>query len=128
MFKEEDIQKMMKTLDLTREEAIEMMQDDLDIDRGEDKDFDLPPEKQKAVKEIIAVGTRKTGEKVKRERKANPDKQELIKAIAEGLINYDAQIVNPERQVDLVLNGVSYSVTVTAHRPPKAEKKGKGKA
>ena len=131
MFKEEDIQKMMKTLDLTREEAIEMMQDDLDIDRGEQKDFDLPAEKQKAVKEIIAVGTRKTGEKVKRERKPNPDKREIIEIVAQNLTrvcseNFDRAegitVINPERQVDFIYKGVAYSVTLTAHRPPKADK------
>lgn len=124
MFKEEDIQKMMKTLDLTREEAIEMMQDDLDIDRGEQKDFDLPAEKQKAVKELIAVGTRKTGEKVKRERKPNEDKREIIQVLDEALTDLvdDVVVANIERQVDFIYNGVQYSVTLTAHRPPKADK------
>ena len=40
------IQSTMKTLDLTREEAIEMWCDDLDIDMGKAMDFDLDPEKQ----------------------------------------------------------------------------------
>lgn len=128
MFKEEDIVKAMKSLDLTREEAIEMLQDDEDIERGESKDFDLTPEQQKVAKEMTKTGTRKTGEKVKRERKPNEDKryliQELHLMLSENQEVENENVTNIERQIDFEYNGVKYSVTLTAHREPKAKNAG----
>lgn len=128
MFKEEDILKVMKSLDLTREEAIEMLQDDEDIERGESKDFDLTPEQQKVAKEMTKTGTRKTGEKVKRERKPNEDKryliQELHLMLSENQDIENENVTNIERQIDFEYNGVKYSVTLTAHREPKAKNAG----
>ena len=123
MFKEADILNAMKSLDLTREEAIEMLQDDEDIDRGEAKDFDLPPEKQKAVKELTATGTRKVNGKVERKRKPNEDKRAIMQELFDHFSGMpDCVLSNIERQVDFTFNGVQYSVTLTAHRPPKADK------
>lgn len=128
MFKEEDIVKAMKSLDLTREEAIEMLQDDEDIERGESKDFDLTPEQQKVAKEMTKTGTRKTGEKVKRERKPNEDKryliQELHLMLSENQEIENENVTNIERQIDFEYNGVKYSVTLTAHREPKVKNAG----
>lgn len=31
----------------------------------------------------------------------------------------DFEVINPERQIDFDLNGVKYSITLTAHRPKK---------
>lgn len=128
MFKEEDIVKAMKSLDLTREEAIEMLQDDEDIERGESKDFDLTPEQQKVAKEMTKTGTRKTGEKVKRERKPNEDKryliQELHLMLSENQDIENENVTNIERQIDFEYNGVKYSVTLTAHREPKVKNAG----
>lgn len=128
MFKEEDILKAMKSLDLTREEAIEMLQDDEDIERGESKDFDLTPEQQKVAKEMTKTGTRKTGEKVKRERKPNEDKryliQELHLMLSENQDIENENVTNIERQIDFEYNGVKYSVTLTAHREPKVKNAG----
>ena len=73
--------------------------------------------------------------KPKRERKPNEDKRALIALLASCLEDChrrdedepvtgvgDVQTVNPERQVDFTLNGVHYSVTLTAHRKPKEGK------
>lgn len=73
--------------------------------------------------------------KPKRERKPNEDKRALIALLASCLEDChrrdedepvsgvgDVQTANPERQVDFTLNGVHYSVTLTAHRKPKEGK------
>ncbi len=41
---EEAIAKLMKKLDISREEAIEVLRDDEDIEHGKEKSFDLTPE------------------------------------------------------------------------------------
>ena len=50
-------------------------------------------------------------------RKPNEAKRALIAKIAEALEG--CEVINPERQIDLVWDGVNYSVTLTAHRPKK---------
>lgn len=130
------IQSTMKTLDLTRDEAIEMWCDDHDIDQGKAKDFDLDPEKQKVVKQMTKA-TRKPanysleGTK-KRERKPNEEKRALIAEIAsslEGFHRFDeenlvsnvenVEIVNVEREITFKIGEKCYSLTLTLHRPPK---------
>ena len=60
------------------------------------------------------------GKDRKRERKPNEDKRLLIDCLYDALKDFDScEIANPERQVDFMLNGIAYSVTLTAHRPPK---------
>ena len=56
---EKQIQALMK-LGLSREEALQTLADDRDIDHGKPKDFDLSPEQMKNAKQYTKVGTRKT--------------------------------------------------------------------
>ena len=73
--------------------------------------------------------------KPKRTRKPNEEKRALVALLASCLEDChrrdeddpvcgvgEVQTANPERQVDFMLNGVHYSVTLTAHRKPKAGK------
>lgn len=93
-----------------------------EIDHDRPTPFDLTPEQEKASQEArkgMARAVDAYGRKVTRVRKPNEAKRELVEAIAAGLADYGAAVVNPERQVDFVWQGVSYSVTLTAHRPKK---------
>ena len=45
----EEIKKIMQLLDITEEEALELLEDDKKIDKGEKMDFDLTPEQEKNV-------------------------------------------------------------------------------
>jgi len=84
---------------------------------------DLTPEQEKVSQEARKGMARRAvnayGKEVKRERKPNEAKQELINVLAAALEKYGATVVNPERQIDFVWNNVAYSITLTAHRPPK---------
>lgn len=83
---------------------------------------DLTPEQEKESQKArkgMARAVNAYGKEVKRERKPNEAKRELMQAIAQGLADYGAEVTNPERQVDFTWQGVAYSVTLTAHRPPK---------
>ena len=122
----EQIQKMMKNLGLTEQEARELLADDAKIDKGQKMAFDLTPEQEKNAKKARATGTKKpTAYKFEnRKRKENTEKRDILKAIfelAEDCWN-NAVLVNPERQVDFHLNGNHYSITLTCHRPPKEGK------
>ena len=123
------IQSTMKTLDLTREEAIEMWCDDHDIDMGKAKEFDLDPEKQKIVKQMTKAGGKaRATENKPRERKPNEEKREIIKYLAYSLGECDkfgenfaesVETVNVEREITFKIGENAYSLTLTLHRKPK---------
>lgn len=123
------IQSTMKTLDLTREEALEMWCDDHDIDMGKAKEFDLDPEKQKIVKQMTKAGGKaRATESKPRERKPNEEKREIIKYLAYSLGECDkfgenfaesVETVNVEREITFKIGENAYSLTLTLHRKPK---------
>ena len=123
------IQSTMKTLDLTREDAIEMWGDDHDIDMGKAKEFDLDPEKQKVVKQMTKAGGKaRATENKPRERKPNEEKREIIKYLAYSLGECDkfgenfaesVETVNVEREITFKIGENAYSLTLTLHRKPK---------
>lgn len=109
-------------LGMTEEEALQVLADDEDIDHGEAKDFDLTAEQKQNAKKYIGTGTRKSKEGVKRVRKEDPDKREIISVIDDALcclVDNVHEVTNPERQIDFEYNDKSYSVTLTQHRKPK---------
>ena len=120
MNKEKEIVHLMKSLDISREEAEQLWEDD-------NNDYESDEMKEMAEKAkkngLLKVGARQAGpatEKKPRERKPNEDKRFLIDCLFDSLKDFDnCEIVNPERQIDFLLNGVHYSVTLTAHRVPK---------
>ena len=119
------IQSTMKTLDLTREEALEMWCDDHDIDQGKAKDFDLDPEKQKVVKQMTKAGGKAHSETQPRERKPNEEKRQIIRSLTDFLVETDEisvtspEIANVEREITFKIGENAYSLTLTLHRKPK---------
>lgn len=98
---------------------------DAQIDKGNPTPYDLTPEQEKESRKANRPRATKSvdayGKERKRERKPNEDKRLLIDCIRDALQDFDdCTVTNPERQVDFTLNGVAYSVTLTAHRKPKA--------
>lgn len=122
----ERIKNLMKTLGLTEQEARELLADDAKVDKGQKMDFDLTPEQEKEAKKARGTGTKKPANYKfeNRKRKENPEKRDILKAVFELAEDCwdNAELVNPERQVDFHLNGNHYSLTLTCHRPPKEEK------
>ena len=132
---EQQIAKMMNTLKISREEAIDLIREDEEIDRMSmsEVDNDLTLEQKKAKKKA----TNTTGDKTKRsytftkrERKPDDVKREIIDTIAHNLDRAccgedlvspsNIQIVKPEKEITFELFGEAYSVTLTKHRKPKA--------
>ena len=121
---EKRIVKLMKELDCTREEAISVILEDEEIDRmsAKEVDSDLTEDQKKAKKEATKTGTRKTNGTVKRERKPDEEKEEIITKIADFLakINgFNVKIIKKEREISLLVGENDYSITLIKHRPPK---------
>lgn len=118
---EKRIAELMKNLDCTREEALQVIAEDEAIDKGE-KLYELTAEQKKIVKAMTATGTRKSDKPVKRERKPDEEKQEIIAKIADFLSKIDGfnvEIIKNEREISLIVGENDYSITLTKHRPPK---------
>ena len=122
---EKQIQALMN-LGLTREEALQTLADDADIDKGKPKDFDLTKEQQKIAKQYTKTGTRKTADTpIKRERKENPTKAliiaELFKFLGENaeISAENLSILNKERQIFFKCGENDYELTLTQKRKPK---------
>lgn len=124
---DEQIKNLMTALKITEAEAIEIIKADEEIDKMPMKEVnnDLTADQQKVVKKYKNAGTKKTEYQfTKRERKPDEEKISIVKALADFLstAKYDnITISNPSKQVDFTINGVAYSLSLTRHRPPKAE-------
>ena len=127
MMNEKQIEKLMKSLSVSREEAIEIIKEDEEIDGMTVKEAqaDLSAEQKKAVKKACSTGEKSKEKKapVKRERKPNEGKRWImtqVKTLFEGIaLNgkvSDVVLSNEERTLDFVKDGVSYTLTLTAHR------------
>lgn len=121
---EKRIAELMKNLGCTREEAISVIEEDEAIDKMTSKEVnaDLTPDQKKAMKAATKTGTRKTSGTVKRERKPDEEKEEIIAKIADFLakINgFDVEIIKKEREISLLIGENDYSITLIKHRPPK---------
>ena len=104
---------------------------DAQVERGEETEYDLSAEQDKVAKEAMkgmARAVNAYGKEVKRERKPNEDKREIIATVAQNLTRIygpegekveAVEVANIERQINFLYRGVNYSITLTAHRPPK---------
>ena len=119
---EEKILNMMKLLGISREEAIEVIKCDEDIDHDKKMDFDLTPEQEKNAKKMRATGQRAVdayGKVRTRERKADEDKRFLINAIAECLKSMavdNLDVTNIEREINFEYNNRRFKIVLSAPR------------
>lgn len=121
-----EIQKMMKILGCSEEEAREIVQADKAIDKGE-KLFELSPEQEKASKKARSTGTKKptvySFDTTKKKRKECPDKQFLINLLSEALKEECSgiEITNKEREMVFNYNGTGYRLTLAVPRVKSSE-------
>lgn len=119
---EEKILNAMRTLGITREEAVEMLAEDERIDHmtsASEIDSDLTEEQKKNAKKSRQA-TRKPSEgkePVKRARKENSDKRYLISLLEKTInevIPVACSVDNPEREINFRFNDVSYKIVLSA--------------
>lgn len=123
---EKRIAELMQTLDLTREEAIELIQEDEKVDKMtvKETESDLTAEQKQAIKK--AKGGAKAvdafGKKRVVERKADEDKRTLINLLYSTLHSADdpscenIEVTNPERQIDFKMNSRRFRIVLSAPR------------
>ena len=120
---EPQIQRIMRSLKCSQEEAMEILLADKAIDRGERMEFDLSPEAEKQAKKFANTGTRQiNGQKTERKRKENPTKATVIAELAQFLTEngYEmVEITNKERQIAFKIGENAYELTLVQKRKPK---------
>ena len=125
MNKEEMIAKHMNVLGITREEAIQLIADDEEIDRmtrTSDIDGDLTAEQRKSAKKARQADRKQTVYKfdtTKRKRAENTGKRFLIDEIKKCLENAGAdnlEVTNPEREIVFMSEGTKYKIVLSAPR------------
>ena len=115
-------EKLANSLKISIEEAKQVLEMDKRIDRGE-KLFELPPELEAGAKKARRADRKKV-ENVKRERKPDEDKRDLIQYLEsklEDAHHYDMDldnitITNPEREMEFTYNGKKYRLTLACPR------------
>ena len=120
---DKQIEKLMKLLKISEEEAIQLVADDKAIDRGERMSFDLSKEQEKQAKKYANVGekTKKTERKAP-VRKENATKSTIITEISAFLAEkgYEmVEITNKERQIAFKVGENDYELTLVQKRKAK---------
>lgn len=104
----------MKALGMSEEEIADILRTDKEIDRGA-KLFELSPELEAGAKKARRADRKPTA--VKRERKEDADKRQLITLLTSALGNVRPEdIINPEREFLFTWNGKKYKVTLSCPR------------
>lgn len=114
-------EKLANSLKISIEEAKQVLEMDKRIDRGE-KLFELPPELEAGAKKARRADRKKV-ENVKRERKPDEDKRDLIQYLESSLEDAypdmdldNITITNPEREMEFTYNGIKYRLTLMRPR------------
>lgn len=116
MLDEKLIAKYMATLNIGREDAIQLVEDDKEIDRGA-KMFELDPELEKGAKKARQA-ERKVSTTTKRTRKPNEDKATLVNALFSAVLPMceTYEVTNSEREFLFTYKGTKYKVTLACPR------------
>ena len=117
------IAKHMNLLKISREEAIQLIEDDKRIDKGE-KLFSLTPEQEKASKKARSAGRKpKTTvykfDTTKRKKPENKNKSDRISVITGALTEHGAEnleLINPEREFTFTMDGTKYKIVLSLPR------------
>lgn len=125
---EKQVDKLVKALGITEEEAVDIIQSDYAIDHGERVYFDLSKEEEKKanqwakVKEhTITVKDNKQG----KTKKPNEQKELIISTLAEFLkenneiLLENVEILNKNRLIHFKMGAKEYDLTLIEKRKPK---------
>lgn len=123
---EQHILNLMKTLNITREEAIELDEYDDDVNHGKKTEYDLTPEQEAVARKMTRVENNAKHKNVIRERKPNVVKESIIaelanffKEDAQSQVFEDVIIANKSRKINFSVNGVDYTIDLIEHRKKK---------
>ena len=122
---EAHVRDLMKKLDLTREEAVRLINDD-----ENDITVELTPEQAKVEKEMRQADRKKETTPRKRERKIDQNKRFLIDSfvwalttdadeIGDNVFADNVVVTNPEREITFDFKGEKYQLTLVKKRKEK---------
>ena len=115
------VAKMMSLLGCSEEEALQVIEDDKRIDKGEDL-FPLTAEQKAVEKKMKNTDTKKPTvyNFNTRERKADNDKRALINLLAETMENVSdggtVDVTNSERELEFLYGGRKFKITLSCPR------------
>ena len=123
---EERIAFLMKTLKISREEAIELEEYDDDVKKGKKTQYDLTPEQEKNVQDMTRrVAHKKSGPR-KVERKPNDLKiaimaelAQFLREDAQGQVYEDVELTNISRMMHFKVGEKEFDLQLIEKRPPK---------
>lgn len=123
MDKEKQIEKLIKSLDISREEALQLINDDAKVDKmtsSKDINADLTAEQQTALKNARKSDRKPTVYKfdTKRKKADNPTKQRLIEILSDALAKEGAaiEILNAEREFKFTYENTVYKIVMSMPR------------
>ena len=119
---ETEKEKLMRLLNISDQEAEEVMAYDKAVEHNEATDYDLTKDQQKVVKEMTRAKSPTVYKFTQRERKPNVTKGELIQFLANALKGYECQnleITNKERMIAFSLGENDFELTLTQKRKKK---------
>ena len=124
---EKTIEKHIKLLGCTREEAIDIIETDNIIDKGGRTQYDLEKDKEKVGMKMSAVKERKAKDQTTSQRgktrAENTTKVEIIQFLHENLQNFecfDLKIANKERQIAFSVGENDFELTLVQKRKKKS--------
>lgn len=123
-----EINKSVKLLGITQEEAVQLWLDDNDYTINETVEELTEKAKKNRISATIhqAKAENSKKERKPREKKENPLKKQIIDAIYAGLCenleeNAIIDIKNDEKYIDLCINGLDFTINLVQHRPKKTK-------
>lgn len=118
--------KLMNTLDISEQEAKEVLAYDRAIDQGKPTPYDFTPEQEKNTRKFRQAERKRTAYNfTKRERKPNATKGGLIQEFYEFLTEKsdfsteNVEILNKERQIGFQIGEDKFELTLVQKRRPK---------
>lgn len=117
---DDELTKNMKVLNLTKEEAIEMyLEDEGYLENAEVEALTKKAKDNKAV--VHDAKADKPRKQVKRERKPDEEKENLIEILANCLKNagFEAEITNKSKIIEFSVGENHYKLDLIKKRPPK---------
>ena len=110
----------MKKLGMSDAEIAELLKADKEIEQGKNL-FPLTKDQEKVSKEARSVGREPTVYKLdnaagKRSKKADNNKQEIMRKLLDCFDEYAPQIINAEREFTFTYNEKKFKITLSAPR------------
>ena len=112
------IENLMKTLKLSEEDAIQVYLEDEGYEINEEQEELTKKAKENRITATIHKAEGKTREKRKVERRANPDKEDLIRGLAEYLtgVAADVKVTNIGKLIEFKYNDKLFKLDLIENR------------